>query len=80
MSVELSTYLHHFQEYDMTDEQKMDYLRSIETIMQGFVDEAFGMETSQLILGTKRKNDADPPADAVKSNHSATPPFNDAAQ
>lgn len=79
MSLDITKYLHHFDGYEMTEEQKVDYLRSIERILQSFVDEAWGIEPSQIVLGTKRENGPAPRGLALNSDQSTTAPFNDAA-
>ena len=80
MSIDIKNYLHHFDGCEMSEEQKIDYLRSIECILQSFIDEAWGIEPSQIVLGTKHENGPAPHGLALNSNQSTTTPFNTAAR
>lgn len=80
MAIDVHNYLHHFDGYEMTEEQKIDYLRSIEHILQSFVEMAWSGTLPQLALGTTLENDPETSSDAVESDQSPKPTFNEAAR
>lgn len=47
---ELEKYLHYLDEYDLTYEQKMDWLYTLYGAMSGIVDQAFGLGTTTLAM------------------------------
>jgi|APSaa5957512493_1039668.scaffolds.fasta_scaffold111615_1 hypothetical protein len=41
MKLDVDNYMHHLDGLDMTEEQKIQYIKDLSAIMQRFVDQAF---------------------------------------
>lgn len=52
MTFDPDRYRHHFDHLDMTEAQKLDFMRSVRGIMESFVDRAFGDAPEQAALAS----------------------------
>ena len=50
MPTDLKKYRHYFDEYDMTDKQKDEFIEALYVIMQSFADQAFDLTPTQQVL------------------------------
>lgn len=50
MPDDLSKYRHHVEQFDLSDEQKADLLRTVYSMMQSAVDRAYGHDSAQLAM------------------------------
>lgn len=80
MSFDPAAYIDHVDDLDLSDTAKIDMLTVLGTIMQSFVDRAFGDAPEQILLGTTRNPDRAPPAGAIESSYLLTSTFNDASR
>lgn len=74
-----SIYMDCLDGLQLTYEQKVDLIEVVDRMMEAIVDAAWGMDATQLALGTTRENDADQPTSAVGSEPSHQSTFNEAA-
>jgi hypothetical protein len=65
MQPDIEKYMHHFDEYDMTYDEKVEYIHSIWGIMGAFVDLAFGMHPLQQVPVSKLGSTSDQVRDIV---------------
>lgn len=72
-------YRQYVDHYDLTEDQKIELLRQVWTIMESFVDRAFGSSSEQILLGTVAENDTRCDHDSVDSRDTFTNEFNIAA-
>lgn len=56
-------------EYDMTEEQKIEFLHDLAAIMQSFVDQAFGIDPVQLSLKEASKKNLQSPDKTIDSKN-----------
>ena len=78
MQLDPTQFVHHLDSFDMSQEQKIEYVRAIIVIMQSFVDRAFGDAPEQILLGTSQMRGINRAVDSLDSKDT-TPQFNDAA-
>lgn len=65
MSFNPANHLHHFEGYDLTEAEKLDLIEAVRTMMEGFVDLAFGTTSEEITLDYQRKERASSPSDLV---------------
>jgi hypothetical protein len=79
MPIDHSIYMDCLDGLQLTYEQKVDLIEVVDRMMEAIVDAAWGMDATQLALGTTHENYPDRPAIAVGSEKSHHSTFNDAA-
>lgn len=79
MQIDPSQFMHHLESFEMSEAQKIDYVRAIILVMQSFVDRAFGDAPEQILLGTSKSNGINHAPDSLESTGEAKLLFNDAA-
>lgn len=65
MQPDIEEYIHHFDEYDMAYDEKVEYIHSIWNIMSAFVDLAFSTHPSQQVPDSKMDRPSDQVRDIV---------------
>ena len=50
MKLDVDNYMHHLDGLDMTEEQKIQYIKDLSAIMQRFVDQAFDSDRKARIM------------------------------
>ena len=79
MQCDASRYASFVDSFDITPERKVELIRIVWTMMQSFVDRAFGDAPEQNILGKTREPITACPPDGLGSGLTLTPPFNETA-
>lgn len=77
--LDVDRYIHLLDDIEMSRERKVEMMEQVSLILQGFVDRAFGIDPVQTCLGISRKTRILARADALDSDNTMTPTFNDAA-
>ena len=67
MPLDINKYRKYVDDYDLTEEQKSEMLNSIWSIMESFVDKAFGLHPVQQCQKDFPENDLQSPAEIVES-------------
>ena len=80
MQIDADLYIHLLDDLDMSRERKIEMMEQVSLILQSFVDRAFGIDPVQTCLGISRKSRPLAPADALDSEATLSPTFNDAAK
>ncbi len=65
MSIDIKKYRKYVDDFDLTEGQKVELIQTVRSIMESFVDKAFGLHPVQQCL-----KDLQSPVKAVKSNKS----------
>lgn len=55
MALNYEEYWHYLDGCDMTDEQKREFLDTLYLFMQSFVDQAWGIDSVQLVMQEREK-------------------------
>lgn len=71
-------YLVHVEDFDMSEDRKIELIEVVAAIMQSCVDRAFGRAPEQILLGIDRENSGARVEAGLASRTSITSPFNDA--
>lgn len=79
MQLDPTQFLHHLESFEMSEAQKIDYVRAIILVMQSFVDRAFGDAPEQILLGTSANNGINRDSISLESLEGVTSPFNHTA-
>ena len=67
MPLDISKYRKYIDGFDLKEEQKVELLKTVWSIMESFVDKAFGMHPVQLCQKHRPEKDLQSPVKAVKS-------------
>ena len=70
MPWEFDRFKHHLDDFDMTDEQKREALHAVWQIMETFVDLAWSVDSTQLVLAERGEIDVVSGGDMIPSSHS----------
>jgi hypothetical protein len=79
MQLDIERYRVYIDHFDMSEERKVELIHIVCGMMQSFVDRAFGESSEQILLGIDWNNATTRWDDALDSDHTITPDFNDAA-
>lgn len=80
MPADLEKYRRYLDGYDLDEVQKAEFIHTVWTIMESFVDRAFGLHPVQLLPGRAPAADSNGGADHVDSqDHSVVNHFHQAA-
>lgn len=79
MQLEPSLFLHHLDAFDMSHEEKVDYLHQLWRIAHYFADQAFGLTSEQILLGVDGTKCGVGAQDALDSADQIQATFNSAA-
>ncbi len=69
MPLNLEKYRPYFEEFDMTDEQRDEFIETLWLIVNSFADQAFGLTSSQQICEFKPDKVCPPESTLVESEH-----------
>ncbi len=79
MRPDLQKYLPYVEAFDLTEAQKAELIHSVWSLMEGFVDRAFGDDPVQLCLAEQASLDSNGAEDALESQpHSLSIDFKEA--
>lgn len=67
MLIDPDRYRHHLDAFDMTEEAKLDFMRAVWSILERFVDDAWGEAPEQYMLGTNARESGVLPGDPLHS-------------
>lgn len=79
MQLDPARYRHHFDRYEMGEDEKVAYMQLLWAIMEAFVTRAFHGEADAISLGIRTKEITRAVQPALDSGDSLTSTFNDAA-
>ncbi|MFQ5443813.1 MAG: hypothetical protein ACE5EK_04265 [Nitrospinales bacterium] len=65
MSLDLNKYRKYVDDFDLTEEEKTELIQTVFSIMESFVDQAFGLHPVQQIWG--KQKDLQSPTQEVES-------------
>lgn len=74
MKPDLDQFLPHIQDYDLSDQQKHEFLAEMWKIIEVFVDLGFGIEATQNVLFSNQMNPSQVDKDSLRFK------FNDSAK
>ena len=66
MLPDIAKYSHHLDSFDLSEERKVELIRTVWGIMEGFVDQAFGAHPVQQVAGREPRKFPTPPRNAVE--------------
>ncbi len=69
MPLNLEKYRPYFEEFDMTDEQRDEFIETLWLIVNSFADQSFGLTSSQQICEFKPDKVCSPESTLVESEH-----------
>ena len=55
MPLDIQKYLHHLEEFDLSEERKRELIQTVWQVMEGFVDRAFGKHPVQQLRNRAEK-------------------------
>jgi hypothetical protein len=80
MQLDPAKYSHHLHGLNLSDEDQLRFMEQLWTIMESFVDRAFGESAEQILLGIDGDRITSGVRGALDSELQIHPTFNDAAQ
>jgi hypothetical protein len=80
MLLDPSRFVHHLNSFEMSDDQKKGFLEEIWRIAHFFADQAFGLTSEQILLGTNQASCGVPDGAALDSPNHLTQTFDRAAR
>ncbi|MEZ5919418.1 MAG: hypothetical protein R3D66_05815 [Alphaproteobacteria bacterium] len=72
MSLDIEKYKRHLVSTGWSEDKKDEFVRTVITIMESFVDRAFGIHPVQLAVEEKKQDSMQESSAMVKSDHSST--------
>lgn len=72
LPLDVKKYQHHMEEFDLTEEQRIELLQTIWSIMAAFVDIGFGVDAVQYIFRDNSRNSLDSNGDETEDNNPST--------
>lgn len=79
MPPDLQKYLPYVEAFDLTEAQKAELIHSVWYLMEGFVDRAFGEDSTQRCVAAQASLDSNAPGDTLESRpHSLSINFKEA--
>ncbi|MCG8604368.1 hypothetical protein MJD09_05130 [bacterium] len=71
LAFDAAKYRRHVEDFDLTEEQKIELLQALWSIMKAFVDLGFGVDSIQRFIPELAANPSEPGKDAVRSEDNA---------
>ncbi len=80
MQLDPTRFMHHLDEFEMSEAQKAGYLEEMWRIAHYFADQAFGLTSEQILLGKNAENCGVPEDAELDSSYHLAQTFDRAAR